>query len=373
MTRPSKDDAAKRPSGPPALVGKSRVDLKQLAKHLGLSSTTISLVLNDAPLAQRISVETRERVLAAAKKYSYRPNYFARSLSGKRSRMIGVLAPDFGDGYDSLLLTGIEHRMLNDGYMYFVSSHLWSPDVLRRSLDALVERGAEGLLLVNTTLPTEIGLPTVGIGSMSTVANTALISIDNAYGMHLAFQHLAELGHTRIALLKGHEHSSDTEKRWQGGLDAAAAFGIDLPTELTVQLERLSAEGILGIDDGYVATTKLLERGVPFTALVCFNDMSACGAIRAIRDAGLRVPEDRSVVGFDDIAIARVVHPTLTTVRQPLRDMGDQAAETLIRAIEQKTSQLDVCMRPELVVRQSTTRPSVAGSKRARRARSLAP
>jgi len=341
-----------------------RVNLKQLSEYLGLSRTTISLVLNDAPLAQRISAETKQRVLEAAEKLGYRPNYFARSLSGRRSRMIGVIAPDFGHGYDAMILSGIEHRLLGSEYMYFVSSHLWSAEVLRRSLDALIERGAEGLLLVNTTLPSEIRLPAVAIGSTSSVTGTPLISIDNTHGMQLAIKHLVELGHKHIAVLKGHEYSSDTESRWDAAMGTAARLGVPIAPELTVQLERIGAEGMLAIDEGYIAARKLLRKRLPFTGLVCFNDMSACGAIHAIRDAGLRVPEDISVVGFDDIPIAKIVYPPLTTIRQPLREMGEKAAETLLRCIEEKTSSPGMCMQPDLVVRRSTEKPEkVAGVK----------
>lgn len=365
MARRRQDDGENAPYVP---VGeRPRVNLKQLSEHLGLSRTTISLVLNDAPLARRIPAETKQRVLEAAEKLGYRPNYFARSLSGRRSRMIGVLAPDFGHGYDAMILSGIEHRLLSSEYMYFVSSHLWSAKVLNRSLDALIERGAEGLLLVNTTLPTEIRLPVVGIGSIASAAGAALISIDNAHGMGLAIEHLVELGHRRIALLKGHEHSSDTESRWEAAISSAAALKVPIQPELCVQLERIGAEGMLSIDEGYIAARTLLRRRIPFTALVCFNDMSACGAMHAVRDAGLRIPEDISVVGFDDIPIAKIVYPPLTTIQQPLREMGERAAEMLLRLIEQQSSAQSVCVQPALVVRRSTGKPeNVQGSKKRR-------
>lgn len=339
----------------------SKVDLKLLAQHLGLSQTTVSLVLNDAPHAQRLAPQTRERVRQAAEELGYKPNYFARSLSGKRSKMVGVLAPDFGEGYDSVVLGGIESELLSGGYMYFVSSHLWSHDVLKRSLDALVERGAEGLLLLNTPLPGPVGLPAVSIGSPVDDPSMTLVSIDNYHGMHCAFEYLTGLGHRHIAVLKGHEGSSDTEERWHGAIKAAAACGVTLDKRLTVQLERANLLGTGGIEEGYVATETLLARNVPFSALICFNDMSACGAMNALRDAGLGIPEDVSVVGFDDIPVAKIVYPTLTTIRQPLREMGEQAARSLIRRMEEKDARpANICMKPELVVRNSTSAPQRA-------------
>ncbi len=337
-----------------------KVNLKLLSEHLGLSRTTISLVLNDAPLAQRLSAKTRERVLQAAQEFSYKPNYFARSLSGKRSQMIGVLAPDFGDGYDSVLLSGIERRLLDCGYIYFVSSHLWSPDVLTRSLDTLVERGAEGLLLLNTPLPGNLRIPAVAIGSVAAMEALSVVSIDNYFGMRLAVEHLVSLGHRRIAVLKGHEGSSDTEERWEGAQAAFREFDLELPPSRTRQLVRLSAEGMFGIDEGYTAAEKLLQSGSDFTALVCFNDTSACGAMNAIRDAGKRIPDDISVVGFDDVSLAKIVYPTLTTVRQPLREMGEQAAMLLIAMVEQTANEPSrAFIKPNLVVRNSTGAPRV--------------
>lgn len=332
-----------------------KVNLKLLSKHLGLSSTTISLVLNDAPLAKRLSAKTRERVLQAAAELGYKPNYFARSLSGKRSEMIGVLAPDFGDGYGSVLLSGIERQLLDRGYIYFVSSHLWSSQVLTRGLDTLIERGAEGLLLINTPLPAGITLPTVNIGSALSTESSSLISIDNQFGMKLTLEHLVSLGHRRIAVLKGQPSSADTEERWEAVQIAAQDVGVELPPHRAVQLERLGMEGLLGIDEGYIATQKLLQQGIDFTAIICFNDTSACGAMNALRDAGLRIPQDVSVIGFDDLPLAKGVYPTLTTIRQPLHEMGEQAALNLISRIENKSlAPIRVCVKPNLVVRNST-------------------
>lgn len=354
MARRSGNRGSDRP--PSSLSDTPRkVNLQALAEHLGLSRSTISLVLNQAPLAQRLSAQTRERVLQAAQELGYQPNYFARSLSGKRSKVIGVLAPDFGDGYDSMLLSGIERKLLSAGYVYFVSSHLWSQVYLRRSLDMLLERGAEGFILVNTRAPRDLGVPTIGIGPVSKNHNVSSIRIDNQHGMRLAVQHLVELGHTHIAFLKGHEGSSDTEERLQGFRAACQSLGMRWRPTLSVQLDRIGAEGIFGVEEGHVAMRKLLRTGKRFTAVVCFNDMSACGAVRALREAGLEVPTEVSVVGFDDLSLAQLVQPALTTIRQPLRAMGEQAATRLLEAIETGQPPLqDVCLTPELIVRGST-------------------
>jgi DNA-binding LacI/PurR family transcriptional regulator len=172
-----------------------------------------------------------------------------------------------------------------------------------------------------------------------------------------ALEHLVKLGHRRIAFFKGHRGSADTVHRWKGVLRAAANLGIEVRPELTVQLQQEAPHpGPSVPEEGYESAKKLLETAERFTALFAFNDISAIGAVRAFRDAGLRVPEDVSVVGFDDIQAAAYLTPRLTTVRQPLRQMGEMAAKQLLMRISNengKAPQL-ISLAPELVVREST-------------------
>lgn len=347
----SQDGFGAEPQRTPA----RKVNLKQLSEHLGLSKATVSLVLNKAPLAERLSPHTRQRVEEAARELGYQPNFFARSLTGKGSQMVGILAPDFGDGYDSVLLSGMEHTLLRSNYVYFVSSHLWSPKTLTRSIDVLLERGAEGVILINTPYQQPLPVPAISIGSTTRTEAVSCIRIDNHHGLRLTVEHLAALGHTRIAFLKGHRGSADTEERWRAARAAMKRAGLAFEPALSVQLERLGDEGIFGIEEGQVATRKLLAAGQRFTALVAFNDMAACGAMRTLQAAGIHVPGQVSVVGFDDLTVARIVQPALTTVQQPLRRMGEQAADMLIERIANKTlAATEVCVEPELITRQST-------------------
>lgn len=351
-----KRSQGEEPASPSSVA--PRVNLKLLSEHLGLSKATISLVLNKAPLAERLSPVTRQRVEEAARRLGYQPNYFARSLSGKRSQMLGVLAPDFGEGYDSMLLSGMEQTLLNSGYVYFVSSHLWSRKTLDRSIAVLLERGAEGLIFINTPQPAALPVPTVCIGAGKPRSETRRVRIDNARGMELSLVHLAQLGHRRIALLKGHRGSSDTEERATAARRVMKDLGLELDPKLVVQLERLGNEGIQGVEEGQIATGKLLAQASDFTALVAFNDMAACGAMHTLQAAGRHVPEDVSIIGFDDLTVARVVQPALTTIRQPLRQMGEQAALLLMEAIAKKsTGEPELCIEPELIVRGSTAPP----------------
>jgi LacI family transcriptional regulator len=332
------------------------ISLKTLAQHLGLSSATVSLVLNDSPVAQGLAAETRDRVLKAAKEFNYRPNYFARYLNNKRSYLVGIMIPEIGEGYDAAVLAGIERQLLDDKYFYFIASHQWRSDLVEEMPQMFMQRGAEGIIFVNTPLTSAPVLPSVNIGGRKQFESMSNIVIDNRLGTRLAMEHLVRLGHREIAFFKGHAGSADTEERWEGIVESAKSLGVKIDPELVVQLDKSQLPpGPTVPDEGYMFAQRLLGRGPRFTALVAFNDVSAMGAIGAFRDAGFSVPEDISVVGFDDVQAAAFVNPQLTTIRQPLRHMGELAAKTILRRIQtQDTKPENFVVEPELVVRKST-------------------
>jgi DNA-binding LacI/PurR family transcriptional regulator len=340
-----------------------RLTLKKLAEHLGLSRTTISMILNDIPEAARFPESTRRRVVESAKKLGYRPNYFARSLGRKRSYLIGVIAPDFGNGFEAAVLSGFERRLLNTGYTSFISTHLWSAELLQRHVETLCDRGAEGLLLINSTPAESPGIPAVTICTDRSPIWSTRVSIDNALGMSKAIGHLVSLGHREIAFIKGPDGSGETEERWDAVLAACKALAVRVNPLLTVQLERLEPPGTRHAEEGLIAAEKLLRRGKGFSALVAFNDISALGAMTALREAGHKVPEEVSVMGFDDIEYASIAYPPLTTVRQPLHEMGATAAELLLRKLAKDEVIENIRVRPELIVRSSTGPPSLASRK----------
>jgi len=333
-----------------------RITLKKLAEHVGLSRTTISMILSDVPEATRFPEETRRRVVESAQNLGYRPNYFARSLNRKPTCLIGVIAPDFGNGYEAALLSGFERRLLNTGYTSFVSNHFWSQELVKRHVETLCDRGAEGLLLIDSMPSESPGIPAVTICTDHSPLWSTRISIDNAFGIWEAINHLARLGHEEIAFIRGPEGNGDTEDRWNAVLATCKKLGVRVDPRLTVQLERLERHA----EEGRVAAQKLLRRGKRFTALVAYNDISALGAMTALRETGHNVPKDVSVIGFDDIEFAGIGYPPLTTVRQPLQEMGAMAADLLIRKLGNDESVQDICVRPELVVRSSTCLPSLA-------------
>ncbi|HWR17963.1 MAG TPA: LacI family DNA-binding transcriptional regulator [Terriglobales bacterium] len=337
-----------------------RVSLKSIAKQLGLSTTTVSVVVNDAPAAKAISQETKDRILKVAQELNYRPNYFARSLRQKRSFMVAMILPEISEGYAASIMRGIEDRLLLEGYLYFVVSHRGKADLVEEYAHLLIERGVEGLICVNTPLNASLPVPVVAVSGERNVPGVTNIAIDNRKAVRLAMEHLAALGHKRIAFFKGHAGSADTEYRWEGICKTAQKLGVPVLPELTIQLQgshRGGGEEPSTPDEGYVHGKKLLERNEPFTALLAFNDMSAIGAMRAFQDHGLRVPQDVSIIGFDDIQAASFQNPRLTTVRQPMRRMGELAAVTLLKRINNpEEEQKSVRVQPELIVRESTAK-----------------
>jgi DNA-binding LacI/PurR family transcriptional regulator len=328
------------------------VSLKQLAKSLGLSTTTLSLVLNNSEKAQSIPQETKDRIFAAARDLNYRPNFFARSLRSQRTYSVGVLIPELSDGYAALVLTGIEDYLLQAGYMYLVTSHRHKDKLVEQYPRLLYERSVEGLIAVDTRYEQDLPLPVVTVSGHHARAGVTNINLNHEKAAELGLQHLAQLGHREIAFIKGQTFSSDTNARWEAIGTVAKRLGIAVVPALTQQMEGESASP----EVGYEAAVRLLKTKVPFTALFAFNDVCAIGAIRAFREAGMQVPEDVSVVGFDDIYEAAYHIPALTTIRQPLRRMGMLAAETLVKRICEPDSPGTpfVQVEPDLVVREST-------------------
>jgi len=338
------------------------VTLKMVAQHVGLTPGTVSAVLNDAPSAHSIPQSTKNRIHAAAKALDYRPNFFARSLRNKRTYMIGVIAEEIGDSYGSLVISGIEEYLRERDYFFLTVVHRHNPELLNRYTQLLMQRGVEGFITVDMKLTGALLLPTVAVPGHQNFPGVTNIVLDHQHAARSALNHLLQLGHKDIAFMKGQSFSSDSEDRWQAICQVAEDLKIKIRPELTVQLD---------LDDptpqlGYPFAKQLLERKVPFTALFAYNDISALGAMRAFQEAGLRVPQDISVIGFDDIQGAAFSNPGLTTVRQPLADMGRLAAQALLSRIEGATDYpAEIPIEPELVVRQSTapSPPPLSGTR----------
>lgn len=355
MTR-RKTASPPRPIADPA---KQRVSLKRLAEHLGLSSATVSIVINRTPLSDMIPQDTKDRIWEAARRFNYRPNIIAKSLRQQRTYSVGVLLPEFSDGYSALVLSGIEDHLLAREYAWLAASHRHKNELIREYPHLLYTRAVEGLITVDTPYEEKLPFPVVSVSGHAQTPGVTNIVLNHERAAELALVHLHVLGHRQIAFIKGQSFSSDTAVRWQSIRKVCKRLDLDIDPQLTAQLEGISPSPITG----YEAAKRILAGQKRFTALFAFNDVSAIGAIRALQESGLHVPDDVSVVGFDDIAAAAYHIPAITTIRQPLVKMGALAAETLIARIsapndESEASTVEV--EPELVVRESTASPRAA-------------
>ena len=343
------------------------VGLKELAEHLGISIATVSRVLNRSAAAHRISTRTQDLVWAAAEAMHYEPNHLARALRRKKTYTMGVMVPEISEGYSASVLSGIEAALLQSGYFYFVVSHHHRADLLRDYPRLLLSRAIEGLIAIDTPLERRLPIPVVAVSGHQRMENVTNLELDHTTAVRMALSHLHQLGHRKIAFIKGQEFSSDTHLRWSAIEQISQELGLVIEPRLCVQLEGTEA----GSDPGYQATVRLLERRAPFTAIFAFNDHSAIGAVARLKEHGLEIPQDVSVVGFDDIPSARTNNPSLTTVRQPLRSMGEMAANALLSYIEppagsQMESQAEfqtrrempatLTVKPDFIVRNSTAR-----------------
>ncbi len=326
--------------------------LQALASHLALSTTTVSVVISNAPAAQSIPAATRERILQAAAELNYRPNYHARSLRGSRTMTVGILATESSEGYFTLVMNGVEQPLAAANYFYFSALHYGRQELVDDYTRLLGERSVDGLLLISTPLPTIIDRPIVSISGHETCEGVTSIKLDHRKAAVLALQYLKELGHRKIAFVRGWSFNVDTDERWQSIVSIAAEFGIPIDPNLCATLELHSWSPMTG----YEPVQRLLQRTRDFTAIFCFNDIAAIGAIRAMYDAGIHVPRDVSVIGFDDITGAQFTVPSLTTVRQPLVEMGSLAANTLLSRIENPTREYptEILVEPSLTIREST-------------------
>ena len=347
MVKRSKPKSEPQPGQP--------ISLRTLGEYLNLSPATISLVLNNAPGVKSIPQDTRDRVTAAAAKFDYRPSFYARSLRKRQTFSVGVLIPNLNDHYVSQVLTGVEEFLMEEGYFYLTASHRRKPDLIEEYPRLLLDRCVEGFILVDTFLEHSMNVPVVAVAGHRKIEGVTNVVLDQRRAAELALRHLYQLGHRKIAFMRGASHSSDADERWQWQMAVAREMKLDVSPQLIVDTP-LSASTP---EMGFGPTNALIDRNVEFTALFCYNDMAAIGAIRALVDRGIRVPEDVSIVGFDDIQSAAYHNPSLTTIRQPLQQMGLTAARILLQRIRGQASFPDtVSILPELVIRESTCPPN---------------
>jgi LacI family transcriptional regulator len=343
------------------------ITMRDVARESGCSATTVSIVLNNAPLARYIPPSTKDRIERAAKKLGYRPKVVARYLRSKRNHTVGVMVFDLLDPFCTLILRGIENSLYQASYIPVLTDAHNQRGRFERYLEMLLDRRVEGLIVVANWLSVDINLladiekrnvPAAIIGRELQTESVSSVLVDNEAGAHLGLEHLYSQGHRKIAFIRGPKMLGDSVPRWRGIVRFARASQLELDPRLICDLPD-SFDSNSGFESGYQLTEALLKHKRHFTALMAFDDMTAFGAIRALGRAGIRVPDDCSVVGFDDVPPAALTVPSLTTVRQPMEAMGAAAVGIVVEGVNataegQEFAAVHRKMAPELVVREST-------------------
>jgi LacI family transcriptional regulator len=331
------------------------VTIHDVAARAGVSVATVSRVLNGKEVVRE---ETLRQVLDAAKALSYVPNVAARSLSNRRSQTIGIVLPDVHGEFFSEVIRGVDVAARAARYHILVSgSHSDLGEVLevletmRGRVDGLIVMAPDAALAsLHESLPS--GLPLVLLNS--TADGRDAITIDNYGGAQAMMRHLAGLGHERIAFIKGPAQNADARERLRGFRDAMHGLGV--PATRSLELA-----GDFTEESGHRAARKILKLEPRPTAIFAANDSMAVGALAALAEAGLEVPREMSVTGFDDIPIARYVAPPLTTIRVDIADLGRRAFGLLLGAIEQPAAAAGRrdCLNTALIIRKSSCRPLI--------------
>lgn len=344
------------------------VTMRDVAKSSGFSPTTVSIVLNNAPLARYIPARTKDLIVSTAKSLGYQPNLHARSLRSKRSHAVGVMVFDMTDPYCTLILRGIENTLYQGSFLPILTDVHNDSSRFERYLWMLLGRQVEGLIVVANWLFLDINLlsdlekgdiPIVMIGQeQQQHKSISTVMVDHETGACAAVKHLYTLGHRKIAFIRGPKVLPVTSARWKGVRAFAHSAGLELDPRLIVDLPGV-VDAASCFEGGCKLTAELLSRKRAFSAIMAFDDMSAFGAINALTKSGRAVPRDCSVIGFDDVPSAEMYSPSLTTVRQPMETMGSTAGSIILEAIKAKLEKREAGamhrkLAAELVVRDST-------------------
>jgi DNA-binding LacI/PurR family transcriptional regulator len=337
------------------------ITIKDIARQAGVSHPTVSRALRDDPV---VAAETMLRIQRIASTLGYIPSATARSLKSSQSHVLGVIVNRISDPFYSEVLDGIQDVLFSAGYSLFLAATDHNPDREKAIVRAMTERRVDGLIVCSVWATrrflayfTANNAPVVVVHNRSNNKAPSSVEHDDRFGGQEMTRHLIELGHTRLAFAGNARAGRETEERLKGFHDAMRVARLTVPPEYVVQ----AAKGQMA--KGREAVRPLLELPDPPTALVCFNDMLAVGAMQMLREKGRRVPDDCSVVGFDDIPLSALVTPALTTFDQPKYPLGEEAARMILRLLDGKSGRGAnskpgaITLRGKIRVRASTAPP----------------
>jgi LacI family transcriptional regulator len=334
---------------------RARPTIYDVARLAGVSTATVSRALNGTA---RIAPATQAAIAAAIDQLGFAPSTIARSLVTKSTQTIAFLLPDITNPFYAALVSGIQDSALARDHTMLLCTTEGDPEREEQYLNLLRAKSVDGALVDGLVLPSDRiarfvreGFAIVCLDRDIDSRSIPLVQVDNRRGGRMAVEYLLGLGHTEIAHVTGVRDLRISEDRLEGFRDAHKNVGVVLD-------ERSITEGNFTEEGGYEATRRLLDDHVPFTAVFAANDLSALGVVTALTQSGLRVPEDVSVVGFDDLRLAAYMSPPLTTVHQPAAEIARRATEILIDLTHgMKVRTMRQLLPPKLVVRASTAPP----------------
>ncbi|NMO96704.1 LacI family transcriptional regulator [Paenibacillus lemnae] len=330
-----------------------KATIYDVAREAGVSIATVSHVINGKG---KISRERREEVLHIMQRLNYRPNAIASALAGKKTYTLGLLVPDISNPFFAEIARSVEDRGHQLGYSVVICSTDNKEDKVKRYVSLLKQKQVDGVI-IGTGISHEellaslqdhaIAIALIARDHPGFGANS--VRVHDLDGGRLAADHLMDMGHDRLAVLAESERVTSSSERVSGFVEAAAVRGLKVPGDRIISCEPT-------IEDGYQQAKGMLERPDRPTALFCCNDLLAIGALRAVRELGLSIPEDCSIVSFDDTILASVTDPPLTVIAQPIEQMGRLAVDLVVRDLSEQgdPAARRIVLPPELIVRRST-------------------
>lgn len=330
----------------------SKPTIHEVAARAGVSKSLVSLVMRDSP---NVSDDRREAVLRAALELAYRPNAVARSLVEGRTRAIGVMVSDLHNPFFAEVMDGIDAQASQAGYRALINSGHRLPEREQEAIETFLELRADGLIVAGPALPPDAiveasrWVPVVVVGRRMRTIEVDSVADDDEAGARMAVEHLAGLGHRHIVCISGGQGAGAAPRR-QGYEEAMHRLGLAEHSRVV--------EGAFTEDGGYRAMRQILDEGIAVTGVCAPNDLGAIGAMEAIEEDGLRVPEDVSIVGYDNTRLAQLRHIALTTVHQPRFEIGAAAVRLVLERLEEgRTEARRLVLPPSLVVRSTTGPP----------------
>ena len=334
------------------------ISISDIARVAGVSHTTVSRALRESPL---ISVDTRERIQRLAQDMGYTPNAIAQSLQMQRTRMIGLVVTSIDDPFLSDILKGVEEVTRAAGFSVLLSATHNDPDQEMAIIETLHRRRVDGMLVASSRITAKykkrldhIRVPTVLINSQAESQDNLLhwVAVDDPAGAQLAVEHLLQLGHRSIGYLGVSCRPRSNQQRLQGYQNALERAGMSCRDDWIVIAPGTEASHEEDVIAGQASLPCLLDAGI--TAIFCYNDMVAIGALIACQERGIAVPQELSVVGFDNIRMASYVTPPLTTIHQPKVELGHLATEVMLDLLQNRPGKNHI-LQPALVTRASTS------------------